>query len=61
MFGQQELEEDKFCSVEDVSEVPHEDSCIKMDLWQPEMFGNQNRGQARDMDFRNIYVERITV
>ena len=34
---------------------------MKMDLWQPEMFGNQNRGQARDVDFRNIYVERIIV
>lgn len=34
---------------------------MKMNLWQPEMFGSQKRGQATDMDFRSIYVERIIV
>ena len=37
---------------------PLEDSLVKMDTWQPEMLGNQNRDHARDTNFRNIYMEK---
>lgn len=34
---------------------------MKVYLWQLKMCGNQRRGQARDMDFRNLSVEKIIV